>query len=86
MYNEEAQEEGAQLMKANGFKMGRVIHPLDESVIANAVVGTEEDGDFWYGDIQPSYDFSVLKTIAVKLNKNLHIYSDTGRALVVNVK
>lgn len=86
MYNEENQEEAAALMVKNGFKMGRVIHPLDESVIANAVVGTTEDGDFWYGDIQPSYDFSQLKAIAAELGKDLQVTSPTGRNLVVNSK
>jgi hypothetical protein len=81
MYNEEVQEEAVQLMSKNGLRMARVLE-VKENVLANAVIGTEEDGDFWYGDLDLNSDVGKLKTVASTLGKSLQVVTDSNRMVI----
>lgn len=77
MYNEENQDEAAQLMKKKGFEMGRMVHPLNDMCIPNALASTTEDGPFWYGDITFG-DVAALVDIATELGKSIELQSLTS--------
>jgi hypothetical protein len=81
MYNEEVQEEAVQLMSKNGLRMARVLE-VKENVLTNAVIGTEEDGDFWYGDLDLNSDVGKLKTVASTLGKSLQVVTDRNRMVI----
>ena len=81
MYNEDVQEEAVQLMKNNGLGMGRFLEAAD-MVIANAVIGTEEDGDFWYGDVDLNEDVSKLRNVALSLGKSLKVMSESTQMVI----
>lgn len=81
MYNEETQDESVLLMKKNGLGMGRFLE-VTETVIANAVVGTEEDGDFWYGDVNLNEDVAKLRNVALSLGKSLKIVSESTQMVI----
>jgi hypothetical protein len=80
MYNEDNQEEACKLMIEAGFPMGRMIHPIDESTIPNAVASTEEDGPFWYGDME-YMDAPKMVDVARKIGKEITIKSTTSDSL-----
>ena len=81
MFNEEVQEEAVKLMKKNGLSTGRFLE-IKEHVLANAVVGTVEDGDFWYGDIDLNFDVSKLRNVASALGKSLQVVTDRDRMVI----
>ena len=68
MYNEETMDEIVELMQQKGFEQGRM---MTRASAYNVVIGTEEDGDFWYGDIDFSNDNGTLSEIAKMINKTL---------------
>ena len=71
MYNEEVQSECLEVMKKHGFPMGRMLERSStDEVTFNAVIGTTEDGPFWYGDIAKS-DYPRLFAVTAELNKEL---------------
>jgi len=73
MYNEENQELGVDLMKKYGFPMGRFLErKLGDEIMFNLVIGTEEDGPFWYGDIAKS-ELSRLVEMSTEFGKTLTI-------------
>jgi hypothetical protein len=76
MYNEETQDRGFELMVGQGFEIGRILYPVTDSVIPNAVVSTTEDGEFWYGDLCDA-DMSNLTLVAGQLKRTLTIESRT---------
>jgi hypothetical protein len=77
MYNEEVQEEALELMTKNGLELGRFLE-IKQHVLANVVVGTEEDGDFWYGDLDLNRDSGKLKNVASILGKSLLLRNVTS--------
>jgi hypothetical protein len=81
MFNEEVQEEGTELMTKNGLQMARILE-VKEHVLANAVVGTEEDGDFWYGDLDLAGDSAKLRSVATALGKSLKICTDSTSMVI----
>ncbi len=84
MYNEEVQEEAVELMKKNGLGVARLLEVRD-GVLANAVVGTEEDGDFWYGDLDLAEDATKLRKVASSLGKSLKVSTEsTGMTIPAN--
>jgi hypothetical protein len=80
MYNEETQEEACKLMISSGFPMGRMLYPIDESTIPNAIAYTDEDGPFWYGDME-YMDAAKMIEIAKKIGKGITIKSTTSDSL-----
>ena len=83
MYNEETQERGVELMVSHGFPMGRIIHPVTDKVVPNALVSTVEDGPFWSGDLSESEIGELIK-VATQMNRVLICKSQTGsKALIV---
>jgi hypothetical protein len=81
MFNEEVQEEAAELMNKNGLFTGRFLE-IKEHVLANAVVGTVEDGDFWYGDIDLNFDVAKLRNVAAALGKSLQVVTGHDRMVI----
>lgn len=72
MYNEETQDESAILMKQNNMPMGRLLEG-SKDILYNATVSTQEDGPFWYGDIDLATDGEKLRRVASSLGKSLNI-------------
>lgn len=77
MYNEEMQDKAADLMNQNGLVMGRFLFPITSEVTPNVLISTEEDGPFWYGDIDIN-DMGIMVDISRKLNKTLFVENEQG--------
>jgi hypothetical protein len=73
MYNEDVQEEAVTLMNSHGLRMARMSPITDADTIFNAVVGTVEDGDFWYGDLNLNEDTNKLRMVSSAMGKTLRI-------------
>lgn len=70
MYNEEVQEELAELFIKNGLPMGRLIYPTSTPCRLNTVLSTVEDGPFWYGDLD-SKDVETVDKISTQIGKSI---------------
>ena len=77
MYNEEIQEQACNRMKELGLFVGRMLE-LTDSVMPNVVIGTDEAGDFWYGDIDIAQDAGKLRDVAMKIEQSLNLVSATS--------
>lgn len=86
MFDEELLEECTALLLSNGFEMGRCIYPLSKNIIPNAIVGIENNGNCWYGDLDISSDISSLEKVAQQLGKNLVIQiGDDSQTVLVQM-
>lgn len=85
MYNEEIQEEACGIIISLGLPMGRLLE-ITESIIPNAIVGTNDDGDFWYGDLHMAEDTSLMSDVANKLGKTLRVSDESGTRMIIAAK
>lgn len=70
MFNEHTLDLGVTSMRKNGFIQGQ----MNENVSwKNAIIGTVESGDFWYGDLDMS-DLSKLHNVAKDIGESIKIY------------
>lgn len=77
MYNEHTLDLGVAAMKKQGLEQGRMIElTKDSAATANAIVGTIESGDFWYGDLEMS-DLHKLHEVAKELGESVKVYHPT---------
>lgn len=72
MYNEHTLDLGVAAMKKQGLEQGRMVE-LDEGILDNAVVGTVESGEFWYGDLDMA-DLSKLHEVAKVVGESVKVY------------
>jgi hypothetical protein len=72
MYNEDTQDAGVSAMQKQGLVQGRMIE-LDDTAMDDAIVGTVESGEFWYGDLDMS-DLSKLHIVAKEIGESIKIY------------
>lgn len=81
MFNEELMEASAESMIKNGLVMGRVVYPTPELV--DALVSTVgESNPFWYGDINPSTDMTLLKRVAREIKTDLTVMSEHSKVVL----
>jgi hypothetical protein len=95
MYNEDTLERGVIAMKKQGLEQGRMIDPIrfqdghqmtvPSDIFPDAVVGTVESGDFWYGDLDMS-DLPKLHIVAKEIGESIKVYhSASSEPLTISV-
>lgn len=76
-HNEEVQSEIVEMLERNGFKMSRILYPLDGEIIPDVIISTKDDGPSWFGDLSKS-DIQVIETLAKEKNYHLILQSSTN--------
>jgi hypothetical protein len=75
MYNEHTLHAGVVAMRKAGLVQGRMTETKNTEY-PNAIVGTVESGDFWYGDLEMA-DLSKLHDVAKEIGESVKLFHST---------